>query len=116
MMSFLNQHAAEIVLLFLTSLAFSLVIVIHRQRRKQDRDKQHAIDSFFEKSAQPTTSEQGDDEAAVKSLLTQAIAGTQQSTRALNDTQERLEAISARISRLEDKLIAPRHSGVHKRF
>ena len=112
MVDFLDQHAAEIVLLLLTSIAFGLVAFIHYQRRKADRDREHAIDTFFEKSAPPAMDKHADDELTVEALLKQAITGTRQAARTLNATQQHLEAISARIGALEGQLD---HFATHER-
>ena len=112
-MDFLNQYAAEIVLFFLTSVAFGLIIVVRLQRRKQDRTRKRAVDAFFGKNTPPATKVHNDDETTVKALLTQAIAGTQQAARTLNDIQRHLEAASTRIGALEDQLA---HSFTHERI
>lgn len=107
-MSVVDQYADYIVLAILTVAAFGLLMLSLHLHRKHERNKRRSIDVFFENNTYADDDEHGNVEATVTALLSQAIAGTQQAARTIRKTEARLEAIRARIGRLEATAGNPR--------
>ncbi len=95
----ITQYAGYIVRSILTVVALGLLALARHLHREQTRTAQRGANEAFRDKTSPAGSPPGDDAVAIHTLLAQAIAGTRQAARAVNETQTRLEALSARLAR-----------------
>lgn len=100
-MSAIVQYTDYLVLSLFTIVALGLLIFARRLHRENARKAQHSADELSLTYTDSAGSTLRNDAAAIKALLAQSLAGTQRAAQTIKETQARLEAVSARIERLE---------------